>query len=790
MVIGFAGVLTIADASQTGNAEVSAFRDAATETHLARISVYIASGIALAALAAGFSGCAGAPAQTEVAAVEASKAATPSSPEMAPLPSAPFMPKDLAPDTVKAADEFLWLEDVNAKKSLDWVKEQNKKTEAVLKADARYEIFRKDALAILTSQDRIPTPVLRAEGVDNFWQDAKQVRGVWRETTLENYQSDKPKWQTVLDIDALAKREKSNWIFKGADCLPPEETRCLVSLSDGGKDAVVVREFDTIEKKFVQNGFSLPEGKHRIAWMDNDTLLVATDFGPGSLTESGYPFIVKALNRGQKLANAADVFRGSARDGGYGVSADVMRSSTGQVIAIIISRPLDTFRQETYELVGTRAVRLDMPQRVTVRGILSSGQPRLVFSIDEAWNVNNKPAPAGALMSVPMGMLRPPPPGVGLVLTNSDVTIFEPSARQSVEEFAVFDDRVVTALYDNVRGRAAVFTDKGEFGGWTETALPAPENSAIHLGSFSRKSRQLFYSYEGFLTPPTLGLANVDAFKADVVKKSPDQFEASKDVVEQFEATSRDGTKVPYFVVRPKDAPMDGSTPTMMFGYGGFQISYPPVYKPELGKLWLEKGGAYVIASIRGGGEFGPAWHQAALKANRQKAFDDFAAVAADLAARKITSAEHLGVYGRSNGGVLTSVTLTQHPELIGGAVIESPLVDMLRYHELPPGASWMGEYGDPRIPAEAKWIAAYSGDQNLRKDMKYPEVYITTNTHDDRVHPGHARKFAARLQAMGYPALYFEETNGGHSNDSDPVLNSQRWARHYIYLARQLGLE
>ncbi|MDP3493071.1 MAG: S9 family peptidase, partial [Hyphomonadaceae bacterium] len=566
---------------------------------MGNISIRIVSGIALAALAAG---CAGAPADMpepgvaqQPAAVQTAQAAEPASP-------APHMPKDLAPDTVKAADEFLWLEDVNGKKSLDWVKEQNAKTDAVLKGDPRYEIFRKEALAILTAQDRTPEPTFRDDGVDNFWQDAKQVRGVWRHTTLESYRSDNPKWQTVLDIDALAKREKKNWIYKGADCLAPEETRCLVSLSDGGKDAVVVREFNTVEKKFVSNGFSLPEGKHRIAWMDNDTILVATDFGPGTLTESGYPYIVKALNRGQKLANAVEVFKGSARDGGYGVSPDVMRSSSGQVVAVLISRPLDTFRQETYELAGVRPVKLDLPQRVNVRGVLSSGQPRLVFSIDEAWKVNNITAPAGALMAVPIAMLKPPPPGVGAVLTSKDITIFEPNARQSVEEVAVFDDRVVAGLYDNVRGRVSVFTDKGEFGGWTGTALPAPENSAVHLGSYSRASRQLIYSYDGFLTPSTLSLANVDAFKAELVKKSPDKFDASKDVVEQFEATSRDGTKVPYFVVRPKDAPMDGSTPTMMFGYGGFQVSYPPVYKPELGKLWLEKGGAYVIANIRGGG--------------------------------------------------------------------------------------------------------------------------------------------------------------------------------------------
>ncbi len=762
---------------------------------MASKSIRIASGITLAVFALAAASCAASPAgpdptlptQTSQTAPATTQTQTAQAAPAAPV--LPFMPKDLAPDTVKAADEFLWLEDVNGAKSLAWVKEQNKKTEAALKGDERYEPFRKEALAILTAQDRTPTPSFRGDGIDNFWQDASHVRGVWRHTSLESYQSDKPKWEAVLDIDALAKREKANWIFKGADCLPPAEIRCLVSLSDGGKDAVVVREFNTLEKKFVVGGFNIPEGKHRLSWLDEDTLLVASDFGPGSLTESGYPFIVKALDRGQTLAKAREVYRGSASDGGYGVSPDVMRNSKGSVVAVIVSRPLDTFRSETWELVNSKPVKLNLPQRVTVRGALSSGQPRLVFSVEEAWEVNNLKVAAGALMAVPTAMLRPPPPGVGAVLTNGDVSIFEPNARQSVEEVAVFDDRIVASIYDNVRGRAAVFSDKGEFGGWSETALPSPENSAIHLGSFSRESRRLFYTFEGFLTPSTLSLANVDAFKADVVKRAPERFDASKHVVEQFEAISKDGTKIPYFVVHPKDKPGDGATPTMMFGYGGFQVSYPPVYKPELGKLWLERGGAYVIANIRGGGEFGPAWHQAALKGNRQRAFDDFAAVASDLAARKITSAEHLGIYGRSNGGVLTSVTLTQHPELIGGAVIESPLVDMLRYHELPPGASWMGEYGDPRIPAEAAWIAKYSGYQNVRPDMKYPEVYITTNTHDDRVHPGHARKFAARLQAMGYPALYYEETNGGHSNDSDPILNSQRWARHYVYLARRLGL-
>jgi prolyl oligopeptidase len=706
-------------------------------------------------------------------------------------PAAAIPADRLTPAAIAAADDFLWLEEVTGTRATRWVNDQNKKTEAVLRADPRYEAFRLEALSILTAQDRTPSPAFRGEGVDNFWQDEKNVRGLWRSTTLDSYKSDKPKWTTVLDIDALAKREGANWIYKGADCLAPDETLCLVDLSDGGKDAVRVREFDTRKRAFVAKGFDIPEGKHRIAWLDRDTLLVATDFGDGSLTESGYPFIVKSLKRGQKLSEASEVYRGTAKDGGYGVRPLVMRDSKGEVLATLVSRPLDTFSGEVWDITTGKPVKLNVPVQATLRGMLGKvggAAPRLVFTLEEAWEISGQTAAAGAVLAVPMRMLLPPPPGVGIVMSNRDLVIFEPSARQSVEDVAVFDERVIATVYDNVRGQAIVFTDKGEFGGWRQNPLKTPENVAIHLGSSAREAEQVFFTYEGFLTPSTLNIADIAALTSEKVKEAPKRFDASGHVVEQFEALSRDGARVPYFVVRPKGE-LTGKAPTLMFGYGGFQVSYPPAYKPELGKIWLERGGAYVIANIRGGGEFGPPWHQAALKGNRQRAFDDFAAVAADLATRRITSAKNLGIYGRSNGGVLTSVTMTQRPDLIGGAVIESPLVDMMRYHLLPPGASWMGEYGDPRIAAEAAFIAAYSAYQNLKPGQKYPEVYITTNTRDDRVHPGHARKFAARLQAMGYPALYFENTQGGHSNDSDPVMNAERWARHYVYLARTLGM-
>ncbi|CAN7335511.1 prolyl oligopeptidase family serine peptidase [Brevundimonas sp. LjRoot202] len=688
----------------------------------------------------------------------------------------PHFPADLSPAGVRAADDHLALEEVEGAEAMAFVAESNRKALAALEGDRRYETFRQQAFDILSATDRIPGPSFLGEGIANFWQDAVNPKGIWRRTTLDGYRSEATQWETLLDIDALAQAEGVDWVWKGADCLAPDETRCLVSLSDGGKDAVVVREFDIPSKSFVDGGFVLPEGKHRLEWLDRDTLLVATDFGPNTLTESGYPFIVKSLKRGQTLAQATEVYRGDIGDGGYGVSPSVYRDKDGAVEAVLISRPLDTFRSETWQLVGDRTVRLNLPARISVRGAHAG---RLVLTPEEDWAELNNGVKAGSLVVVDLDTLAN-----GGAMTGD--VVFTPGPRQSIEEVAVLGDRgVVASIYDNVRGRLVVFEPTPSR--WHERNVHVPDNVSVHLGDSSKKSGRFFYSVEGFLTPSTLSLADTNTGRTDVLRSAPARFDASTHVVEQFEATSSDGTKIPYFVVRPRDLAMDGSAPTIIYGYGGFQVSKPPAYIPEMGKLWLENGGVYVNANIRGGGEFGPAWHQAVLKENRQLAFDDYAAVARDLHQRGITSPRRTGVYGRSNGGVLTSVAMTQHPELINAAVIESPLIDMLRYHELPAGASWIGEYGDPRVPEEAAYIARYSAYQQLRPDTEYPRVYITTNTRDDRVHPGHARKFAARLEAMGHDHLYYEETSGGHSNDADPVANARRWARHYVYLAQQL---
>lgn len=702
----------------------------------------------------------------------------------------PHFPADLTPAGVRAADDHLALEEVNGTEAMAFVRAENERSLAALTGDRRYETFRREAEAILTATDRIPSPSFLGDGVGNFWQDAANPKGVWRRTTLDSYRSADTRWETLLDIDALSRAEGKDWVWKGADCLAPDETRCLISLSDGGKDAVVVREFDTTTRLWVEDGFILPEGKHRLEWLDRDTLLVATDFGQGTLTESGYPFIVKALKRGQTLAEATEVYRGEQGDGGYGVSPGVYRNKDGAIEAVIISRPLDTYRSETWELVDGRPVQLKLPSQVSIYGT-SGGL--LIFSPDEAWTHGGQQVAAGSLQAYAPAELREG----SQVISNQVHQIFLPNPRQSIDSVALFSDRVVVAYNDNVRGRLSVFANHGEWG-WAERQVTVPDNSAIGLGDRSKGRSEIFVSSQNFLTPTSLGLLDVGfqiSRRADESNQSPNaivelrsapaKFDASTHVTEQFEATSSDGTKIPYFVTRPRN--QSGPAPTILFGYGGFQVSFPPAYKPEMGKLWLENGGVFVQANIRGGGEFGPQWHQAVLNENRQLAFDDFAAVARDLEQRGITSPRRLGIYGRSNGGVLTSVSITQHPELFNAAVIESPLVDMLRYHELPAGASWIGEYGDPRIPEEAAWIARYSAYQQLRPGAHYPRVYITTNTRDDRVHPGHARKFAARLGDMGYDHLYYEETAGGHSNDADPVANARRWARHYVYLAQQL---
>jgi prolyl oligopeptidase len=666
-----------------------------------------------------------------------------------------------------ATDPFQWLEDIDAPRSMTWVEGQNARSAARLEGDARYATFLGEARAIFTAKDRIPTPHFRAGGIDNLWQDEAHVHGIWRHATEASYRTAQPQWETLLDLDALSKAEGKNWIWKGAACLKPAETTCLVRLSDGGGDAVELREFDSRTKRFVDGGFRFANGKQYVEWLDADHLMVGREWTPGELTESGYPYVLKIVGR---TGEPREVFRGRKTD--VWAQPFVLRGEGGRTDGVVVQRGLSFFESEFSLLTDKGLVRIPLPAKAELQDYVAG---RVVFTLQEPW----KTFQAGALVAYDLADLK-----ANAATARPDL-IFQPGARQAIQQVAATRSKLVVVLLEDVKGAVDVY----DFSSGTRAPqrLPLPRDANVTLVDAAGADDELFVTIEGFLTPTSLWLADGASGRAAEVKRLPARFDASRHVVEQFWATSSDGAKIPYFLVRPKAAKADGSLPTLMYGYGGFEVAKPPIYMPEAGKLWMERGGAYVIANIRGGGEFGPNWHQSVLREKRQLAFDDFAAVAKDLFARKITSPRRLGIYGRSNGGVLTTVSMTQHPELWNAVVVESPLIDMLRYHKLSAGASWVGEYGNPDVPADRAFIEKYSGYQNLKPGVRYPEPYITTNTRDDRVHPGHARKFAARLEAMGIPYLYYEQTFGGHANDADPELNARRWARHYVYLAQKL---
>jgi prolyl oligopeptidase len=678
-----------------------------------------------------------------------------------------------AAPAAQAADPFLWLEEIEGQRALDWVRAQNARSLGQLEADPRYAGLKAEALAIVNATDRIPMPGLRGGRIYNFWQDQTNVRGLWRRTTPESYRTADPRWEVLLDVDALARAENANWVYKGAYCLRPDYRRCLVNLSDGGKDAVRVREFDVSSKAFVQGGFDLPEGKQDVAWLDADTLLVARDWGPGTMTESGYAFVVKRLKRGQPLDQAVELFRGTPTD--VGASPSVIYDGDGHRVVLLI-RNVTFYDAETWIETPAGPKKLALPAQHSIAG-LSNNQ--LLVTLQEDWKTPGRTFKAGSLVSVDAAAAARAPDALAPQL------VLEPGPRQSIEGVSTTRSHVLVDLYENVQGGVRRFTFEG--GGWAEAEIPLPKNSSVGVVAAEDESDAFFASVASFLTPNTLWLGDAGARQATQVKALPPRFDASTHVTEQFEATSKDGTKVPYFVVRPKAMKLDGSNPTLLYAYGGFQVSMTPSYSGTVGKLWLEKGGVYVLANIRGGGEFGPAWHQAGLKQNRQRIYDDFAAVAEDLIARKITSPRRLGIEGGSNGGLLMGVELTQRPDLWNAVVVQVPLLDMLRYHKLLAGASWVAEYGDPDKPEERAFLERISPYQNLKAGPKYPEPFFVTSTKDDRVHPGHARKFAAKMENLGLPFLYYENIDGGHSAAATLQEAARRASLEFMYLTRKL---
>ncbi len=670
-------------------------------------------------------------------------------------------------------DDHRWLEDVEGDEALAKVRDWNARTLTELRADPRFEALQATALAIVNATDKIPYGSLRGRQVRNFWQDAEAVRGSLRNTSLDDYLSDAPTWTTDLSIDELAEQEGQNWVYKGATSLPPAYDRSLLALSVGGKDAAVRREWSFEDRAFVAGGFMLPEAKAGAAWRDIDTLLVATDWGDGSMTESGYPFVAKWVRRGAPMEAATEVFRGAATD--VGVWPDRLDGPHGPLMMAV--QRLTFFETQVWYLPPDgEAVALPLPLKASVVDVF---EDRLVFMIDDAWTApDGQTYGSGSLLAMALG------PALAGNVRELEV-IFRPDARTAIQAAARTRSRLLVSTLENVVG--VVYAYRLDGGAWVRDRLDIPDDVSAQVQFATRDSDLAFIGYESYLRPDTLAVVDVSTGRRRGAKALPPRFDAKRLTVEQRTATSRDGTAVPYFLIRPVDAPLNGALPTVLYGYGGFQVSLNPTYAPLTGKLWLERGGAYVVANIRGGGEFGPDWHQAGLKTQRQRIYDDFVAVAEDLIRSNVTSPRRLGIMGGSNGGLLMGVMYNQRPELWNAVVCQVPLLDMLRYHLLLAGASWVGEYGHPDHPEERAFLETISPYHNVDPNRDHPEIFFVTSTKDDRVHPGHARKMAARLEQMGKPFLYYENIDGGHSAAANLAETAKRVALEYTYLSRKL---
>ena len=683
------------------------------------------------------------------------------------------MPKNTTENTT-VENDHLYLEEVLGERALETVKGWNGRTLKALMADPRFETLQSEALEILQSKDKIPYVSYRAGAVHNFWQDANHVRGIWRSSTLESYLSDTPQWDTVLDFDALAKAEGKNWVYKGNNCLSPDYDMCIVSLSDGGKDAVVRREFNVKTKSFVEDGFQLAESKGSADWLDKDTLLVSVDFGEGTMTSSGYPMITKLWRRGTDISEAQEIYRGQPDDVSIGAYGWELSSGARE---IIVSRSMTFYESESFWVpykdgkLGEK-VKFPISDKTQLAGEFKG---QFLAQLFEDW----RGFKSGDLVSFSAQDFFE----TGKIETINKV--YSPDARSSISDFGVTKSKLLMSISTDVMGRGFAFDWGGK--SWTSEPLDFPSGGQLSIGATNDKNDIAFISTESFLSPDTLWTFDTSVMKKAKAKSLPDWFDAGSMVSEQFFAVSSDGTKVPYFVVRNKDMKLDGSNPTLLYGYGGFRVSLDPYYSAARGKLWVERGGVYVQANIRGGGEYGPDWHAAGLKTERQKIYDDFTAIAQDLIKTKVTSPKHLGIEGGSNGGLLVGVMFTQRPELFNAVICAVPLLDMLRYHTLLAGASWMGEYGDPEDEKEGKFLRKISPYHNIKEDKEYPEVFFITSTKDDRVHPAHARKTAKRMEDLGHDFLYYENIDGGHSAAANLKETAKRLALQHVYLFQKL---
>jgi len=673
-------------------------------------------------------------------------------------------------------DPHLWLEEVEGQKALNWVEAQNKETLKEITKSTRFKKMEQTSLKILQATDKIPMVSMEGHYLHNFWQDEKHVRGLWRRTTLESYRQKNPKWEVILDLDKLAEKDKENWVFKGSNCLAPEYKKCLVTLSRGGKDASVVREFDSFKKSFVKNGFSLKEAKSAIDWIDEDTVFVGTDFGPNTLTDSGYPRILKVWKRGTPLEQAKTLVEGNQKDmvvRGLGLDYVGGRLPVVEQLENFFSSKKWVYKKGQLQI-------LPIPESAELVGFF---RDYFIVDLKNEWKVGATQYNQGSLVAVSQGVLDKKR------VTPSDVQVlFLKNAKSSILHTAILKDKILINTLEDVQGRLYQVTfQKGRFQNPKQMNL-ARKGSHLGLSATNVYKNDFFFTLQDFLNPESLHHFEDKTASASQLKTLSSRFNNKGMVVRQKWAKSKDGTLVPYFLVGKESQIKKGNAPTLLYAYGGFQVSLTPTYKPLVGKLWLEKGGLYVLANIRGGGEFGPSWHQSALKLNRQKAYDDFIAVAEDLIQNKVTTSKKLAIQGGSNGGLLVGAVMAQRPDLYGAVLCHVPLLDMLRYSQLLAGASWMAEYGDPRNPKERDFLKTISPYHNIHEKTQYPDLFIMTSTKDDRVHPGHARKMAAKMKALGNDnVFYYENTEGGHAASANLKQQAKMRALSYEFLFKTI---
>ena len=670
-------------------------------------------------------------------------------------------------------DPFIWLEEARSDRAMAWVEAENDRTMELLAGDPRFETLKAEALAIYNAKDRIPGVGFTPYGMVNFWQDEENPKGILRVTTLESWRTDETDWETILDVDKLAAEEGKEWVYGGMSCLPPAGTKCMVYLSDGGKDARIAREFDIETRSFVEGGFELPESQGSASWVDEDTLLISRDFGEDTVTDSFYPFTTRLWKRGQTVDEAEEIFRGEKSDVSSG--AYLLRDGEGTIHARMAYRGISFHEREYFVEHGGEWLKLDLPKKANPYAIIDG---HILFSTDVDWETDGVTFPADSIVAANLEEWKADPNNAQKVL------VWAPGERQTKRGATTTKSSLYVNLLDNVRGKVLKFDY--DDGGWGWVEIDLPENATVGISASSDETDQIMFSSTDFLTPSTIFYAE-DGVTLEKVKESPERFDASGMEIEQYEATSKDGTKIPYFVVKPEGMKADGSNPALLTGYGGFQVPRLPGYLGSIGKMFLERGGVYILGNMRGGGEFGPGWHQTAIRENKQRTWDDFIAIAEDAIARGITSAEHLGIQGGSQGGLLVGTAFTQRPDLFNAAIVQIPLFDMVRYHLIGRGASWIGEYGDPRIAEQRAWIDGYSPYQKLLEDKDYPSPFFWASTADDRTHPAHARKGAARVKALGQDYYYFEDTTGGHSGGVDNEQRAKLQALQMVYLIQRL---